>query len=87
MKYRLTLIIDIPSTQGGTTTTGNVVRRCLTNDKEKDFLYWVLTLIPCEYKETITEIQTRLGAILRVYNCSRQVLQNSLLWYASSSIK
>ena len=52
MKDKLTIIIDIPSTQGGTRTTGNVVRRYLIreNDTEKDFLYWVLTLIPCEYK-------------------------------------
>ena len=71
----LNIIIDIPSTQGGTTTTGNVVRRCLIrkDDNDQDFLYWVLTVIPPEFKSHIIEIHTCLGAILRVYNSSKRV--------------
>ena len=44
------IIIDIPSTQGGTTTTGNVVIRCLIrkDDNDQDFLYWVFTVIPSD---------------------------------------
>ncbi|KAI6661263.1 hypothetical protein LOD99_10084 [Oopsacas minuta] len=75
IKDNLNMIIDIPSTQGGTTTTGNVVRRCLIrkDDNDQDFLYWVLTVIPSEFKSHIIEIHTCLGAILRVYNSSRRV--------------
>ncbi|KAI6659635.1 hypothetical protein LOD99_14558 [Oopsacas minuta] len=75
IKDNLNIIIDIPSTQGGTTTTGNVVRRCLIrkDDNDQDFLYWVLTVIPSEFKSHIIEIHTCLGAILRVYNSSRRV--------------
>ncbi|KAI6660554.1 hypothetical protein LOD99_14138 [Oopsacas minuta] len=75
IKDNLNIIIDIPSTQGGTTTTGNVVRRCLIrkNDNDQDFLYWVLTVIPSEFKSHIIEIHTCLGAILRVYNSCRRV--------------
>ncbi|KAI6648338.1 hypothetical protein LOD99_12147 [Oopsacas minuta] len=75
IKDNLNIIIDIPSTQGGTTTTGNVVRRCLIrkDDNDQDFLYWFLTVIPSEFKSHIIEIHTCLGAILRVYNSSRRV--------------
>ena len=32
-------------------TTGNVVRRCMVrdDDSKKDFLYWILTVLPCEH--------------------------------------
>ena len=55
-----------PSTQGATSTTGNIVRRCISweNDEEQYFLYWVLTVIPPEYREHITQLHTHLGAIL-----------------------
>ncbi|KAI6647528.1 hypothetical protein LOD99_8794 [Oopsacas minuta] len=75
IKDNLNIIIDIPSTQGGTTTTGNVVRRCLIrkDDNDQDFLYWVLTVTPSEFKPHRIEIHTCLGAILRIYNSSRRV--------------
>ena len=74
-KDNLNIIIDIPSTQVGTTTTGNVVRRCLIrkDDKEQDFLYLILTVIPSKFKPNIIEIHTCLGAILRIYNSSKRV--------------
>ncbi|KAI6661839.1 hypothetical protein LOD99_9791 [Oopsacas minuta] len=75
IKDNLNIIIDTPSTQGGTTTTGNVVRQCLIrkDGNDHDFLYRVLTVIPPEFKSHIIEIHTCLGAILRVYNSSRRV--------------
>ena len=68
-------MIDFANSQGGTSTTGNVTRRCFlrTDDNDKDFLYWVLSTIPADYKEVVTEIHTYLGAILRVYNSGRQI--------------
>ncbi|KAI6661402.1 hypothetical protein LOD99_13273 [Oopsacas minuta] len=41
LKEKLNLMIDCASSQGGTSTTGNVVRRCLVrkDDSERDFLY------------------------------------------------
>lgn len=63
------------SVQVGTTTTGNVLRRCFVRkvNNESDFLYWVLTVIPSEYKHIITDIHNFLGAILRVYNSDRRI--------------
>ena len=75
IKERLSILIDAPSIQGGTSTTGNVARKCLTrdDDKDKDFLYWILTLVPQEYTQAVTDIYNNIGAILRVYNSSRRV--------------
>ena len=75
LKDKLNILIDVASSQGGTSTTGNVVRRCLVQRKssEKDFIYWVLSTIQTDYKETIISIHTYLGAILRVYNCGRRI--------------
>ena len=41
IEEKLSIIIDMPSIQGGTSTTGNIVRRCLkrVDDTKKDFLY------------------------------------------------
>ena len=56
----LNIIIDILLTQGGTTTTGNVVSRCLIrkDNNDQDFLYWVLTVIPSVFQSHIIEIRT-----------------------------
>lgn len=61
---KLKILIDIPS-QGGTSTTGNVVRRCFKreDDSVKDFLYWILTLIPNDFKNAISDIFNYLGTI------------------------
>ena len=40
---------------------------------EKDFIYWVLSTIQTDHKETIISIHTYLGDILRVYNCGRRI--------------
>ena len=71
LKEKLNILIDFASSQGGTSTTGNVARRCLVKRKssEKDFIYWVLSTIQTDYKDAIILIHTYLGAILRVYNC------------------
>ena len=75
VKEKLNIMIDFASSQGGTTTTGNVARRCLirNNDCEKDFLYWVMSTIPTEYKYPLFVIHTYLGAILRVFNSGRRI--------------
>ena len=75
VREKLSIMIDFASSQGGTSTTGNVARSCFlrTNENDKDFLYWVLSTLPKENKEAITEIHTYLGAILRVYNSGRRI--------------
>ena len=80
IKDNLNIIIDIPSTQGGTTTTGNVVRRCLIrkDDNEQDFLYWILTVILSKFKPHIIEIHTCLGVILCIYNSSKRAKTEEL---------
>ena len=57
IEEKINISIDAPSAQGGTSTTENVVRRCFTrkNDTIKDFLYWVLTVIPQENHRNITK--------------------------------
>ena len=52
IKDKLNILIDAPSTQVGTSTTVNVVRRCFKreDDSENDFLYWTLTVIAYDYK-------------------------------------
>ena len=75
IKDKLNILIDVPSTQGDTSTTGNVARICLKrlDDSDKDFLYWILTIIPLEYHTAVTDIYDNLGAILRVFNCSSRI--------------
>ena len=51
------------------------MRPCLVrrDDSQRDFLFWVLSVIPFEYKQVLTNIHTSPGAILRVYNCDRRI--------------
>ena len=67
--------IDCPTTQGGTTSTRNVVRTCFQrmNDDTKDFFYWILTLIPCEYHQPLTVIYTNLAVVLNIFNSDERV--------------
>ena len=68
IEEKLNIVIDMPSVQGGggTSTTGNIVRRCFkrVDDTKEDFLYWVLSVIPAQNHPNITLIYTHLGAIL-----------------------
>ena len=72
---KISITIDKPTSQGGTTTTGNVVRRCMVrdDDSKKDFLYWILTVLPCEHHIVIQTLYNNLGAILSIYNCGQKV--------------
>ena len=72
-KDKLNTLIDVSSTQGGTPTTGDVARRCLKGEKDtdKDFLYWILTII--EHKQEITYIYNTMGAVLLIYSSSRRI--------------
>ena len=63
--------IDLPSCDGGTSSTGNVARDCFNN--KRDFLKWVTSTINPEDKEKVQTIHTNLGAILRVYNSSHKL--------------
>ena len=66
--------IDYPS-QGGTTSTGNVVRTCFQSEIEnnKDFLYWIATLIPNQCQLHVTTIYTNLSVILRIFNSDERM--------------
>ena len=72
---KLNISIDQPSAQGGTSTTGNIVRQCFRrgDDDKEDFLYWILTFVPSEAKTHVATIYNNLGAILRVLNSSRKI--------------
>ena len=75
IEEKLNISIDQPSTQGGTSTIGNIVRQYFRKgvDEKEDFIYWILTFIPSEAKAHVTTIYNNLGAILRVLNCSRKI--------------
>ena len=57
--------IDQPTSEGGTTSTGNIERSCFMN--KNNFIKWILTLIASEFRDT------NISAILRVFNSSRQI--------------
>ena len=63
--------IDQPSSEGGTTSTGNIARSCSMN--KNNFIEWILTLIPSEFRDTIEIIHNNISAILRVFNSSQQI--------------
>ena len=63
--------IDLPSCDGGTSSTGNVARDCFNN--KRDFLRWATSTIAPEEKEKLITIHTNLGAILRVFNSSHKL--------------
>ena len=70
------LRIDHPNIQGGTSTTGNVAKLCFIrhDDNQKDFIYWVLTLIDQKYKYEVRN----LAIILRIMNSNEKVDANKL---------
>ena len=41
---KINVLIDFPTSQGGTTSTANVVRTCFqrVNDSNNEFYYWIL---------------------------------------------
>ena len=65
------LRIDQPTSDGGTTSTGNIARQCFGNKNE--FIFYVSSLIPSEFRDDISIIQTNLSAILRIFNSSQEV--------------
>ena len=66
------IAIGKPTSQGGTSTTGNVVGRCMLrdDDSKKDFLYWILTILPSEQHDVIeTEGRQRILHNHANYRC------------------
>ena len=72
---KINVRIDCSTSQGGTISTGNVVRTCFQplNDDNKDFLYLILTLIPCKYHQLLTVISNNLAVVLRIFNSDERV--------------
>ena len=65
------LRIDQPSSDGGTTSTGNVARQCFLN--KNNFIFHASTLVPAEIRVELGLIQNNLSAILRIYNSSQEI--------------
>ena len=55
---------------------GNMARLCFAN--KNNFIQWISTLIPSEFRDTIRLIHQNLSAILRVFNCSHPVKTDKL---------
>ena len=72
---KIKIRIDYPTSQGGTNSTGNVVRTCFQReiDNNKDFLYWIAKLIPNHCQLHVTTIYTNLSDILRIFNSDERI--------------
>ncbi|KAI6655695.1 hypothetical protein LOD99_1835 [Oopsacas minuta] len=58
--------VDIPSSQGGTSATGNIARDCFLD--KRDFLKWATSSINLSDKPLLEKIQTNLSVVLRLVN-------------------
>ena len=65
------LHVDIPSCDGGTSSTGNVAQSCFHS--EKDFIRWGTSSLLPEDKYSIALIQKNISVILRLYNSSSKL--------------
>ena len=63
--------IDLPSCDGGTSSTGNIARDCFNN--KRDFFRWATSTIGAEDKEKFRIIHTNLGVILSIFNSSHKL--------------
>ena len=64
--------IDLPSCDGGTTTTGNVSRECFLLNK-REFIKWATSTMNEQDRDHVRIIQSNLSAILRVFNSNHKV--------------
>ena len=63
--------IDLPSCDGGTTSTGNVARNCFSD--KRDFLKWATSTICEQDREHVKIVHNNLSVILRVFNSSHKI--------------
>ena len=63
--------IDQPSSDGGTTSTGNIACLCFLD--KNNFLFWINSLIPLEHHDALKIIHINLSVILRVFNSDEEV--------------
>ena len=68
--------VDIPSSHGGTSTTGNVARDCFMNKRE--FLKRATSSTDPVHKPKLVKIQTNLSVIFRLVNSGDQINCNKL---------
>ena len=66
IETKCSVIIDIPSSRGGTSTTGNVARDCFPN--KRNFFKWATTSIDPNLKPTLKILQDNISVILRIVN-------------------
>ena len=69
------LKIDQPSSDGGTTSTGNLARECFSN--KNNFIHWITTLVPADFHDSLTKIINNLSAILRSFSSSREIITDT----------
>ncbi|KAI6660724.1 hypothetical protein LOD99_10279 [Oopsacas minuta] len=66
LQERCNFSVDIPSSQGGTSTTGNIARDCFLN--KRDLLMWATSSINPSGKVSLEKIQTNPSVLLRLLN-------------------
>ena len=71
LREKTGLKIDQPSSDGGTTSTGNIARECFNN--KNNIIHWISTLITADLRDPITKILHNLSAILRSFSSSREI--------------
>ena len=69
------LKIDQPCSDGGTTSTGNIGRECLSN--KNNFIYWITTLVAADFHDSLTKILNNLSVIRRSFISSREINTNT----------
>ena len=61
MREKTGFRIDEATSDGGTTSTGNVARECFQNKHE--FIFWITSLIPSHSHDVIRKVHTNISAI------------------------
>ena len=66
VQEKTSLKVDQPDASGGTTSTGSVARRALSN--ESQYIECCLSVVEKPCKEPLSKLHTQLSAILRIFN-------------------
>ena len=67
--------IDQVSSEGGTTSTGNIARQCFSNQKQ---FFFVSSLIPTEFRDNMFTMLTNISVILRIFNSNQEIQTDKL---------
>ncbi|KAI6658322.1 hypothetical protein LOD99_15591 [Oopsacas minuta] len=76
LQERCNFSVNIPSSQSGTSTTGNIARDCFLN--KRDLLTWATSSINPSGKISLEKIQTNLSELLRLLDSGDSINCNNM---------